>query len=205
MSIQIKSARLKVTKGWQCFIQLTNRHDNWKYAVLELLLWVKIIKCYNHQNYYFVHNALWSWIIIYCDDSRNPADKYHSLMCSLAVMLRPGLIFCYAIGVLSLFNKDCGSFLMMKITITDCRNKRSQSRTSTNKCRESCPIVNTRQVSLLIIHCLLTKTRTTLQCDHEKKTIVKLGVQELLSLGLLSSSTKDKLSRSPLDPWSLKL
>ena len=30
--------------------------------------------------------------------------------------------------------------------------------------------------------------------------IVKLGVQELLSLGSLSSSTKDKLSRSPLDP-----
>ena len=35
--------------------------------------------------------------------------------------------------------------------------------------------------------------------------IVKLGVQELLSLGLLSSSTKDKLFRSPLDPSSLKL
>ena len=35
--------------------------------------------------------------------------------------------------------------------------------------------------------------------------IVKLGVQDLLSVGSLSSSTKDKLSRSPLDPWSLKL
>ena len=40
---------------------------------------------------------------------------------------------------------------------------------------------------------------------RRKCGIVKLGVQELLSLGLLSSSTKDKLSRSPLDPWSLKL
>ena len=35
--------------------------------------------------------------------------------------------------------------------------------------------------------------------------IVKLGVQELFSLCLLSSSTKGKVSRSPLDPWSLKL
>ena len=95
-------------------------------------------------------------------------------MCSLAVMLRPGLIFCYAIGVLSLFNKDCGSFLMMKITITDCRNKRSQSRTSTNKCRESCPIVNTRQVSLLIIHCLLTKTITTFIVIMRRKLFLVL-------------------------------
>ena len=37
-------------------------------------------------------------------------------------------------------------------------------------------------------------------CFIIENKIVKLGVQELLSLGLLSSSTKDKLSRSPLDP-----
>ena len=39
--------------------------------------------------------------------------------------------------------------------------------------------------------------------SRTENIIVKLGVQELLSLGLLSSSTKDTLSRSPLDPWSL--
>ena len=39
----------------------------------------------------------------------------------------------------------------------------------------------------------------------EKAVIVKLGVQELLSQGLLSSSNKDKLSGSSLDPWSFKL
>ena len=40
-----------------------------------------------------------------------------------------------------------------------------------------------------------------MQRSYSDVGIVKLGVQELLSLGPLSSSTKDKLSRSPLDPW----
>ena len=51
-------------------------------------------------------------------------------------------------------------------------------------------------------------TATSVAWDYlmaNLKGIVKLGVQELVSLGSLSSSTKDKLSRSPLDPWSLKL
>ena len=61
----------------------------------------------------------------------------------------------------------------------------------------------------LLVDMDISKASVTFETENQHSfnidNIVKLGVQELLSLGSLSSSTKDKLSRSPLDPWSLKL
>ena len=46
---------------------------------------------------------------------------------------------------------------------------------------------------------LINKEMLDSKYMHYLIEIVKLGVQKLLSLGLLSSSTKDKLFRSPLE------
>ena len=57
----------------------------------------------------------------------------------------------------------------------------------------------------IVLYCTLQNISAPFNQKDVSHYIVKLGVQELLSQGLLSSSNKDKLSRFPLDPWSLKL